>query len=114
MEPVTLIAAALAAGAAAGGQDAAQSAVKDAYTALRDRLTRARSERPGEPPSEEPESIADVATVLRRADPAVVDGLLLDSDRLIGALHHEVRVRVDDSRGVIVGDHATQTNHFAG
>lgn len=40
MDPFTLIVAALLAGAAAGGQDAAQAAVRDAYSALRRRVSR--------------------------------------------------------------------------
>lgn len=44
MDPVSVIVAALVAGIAAGGQGAAEKAVKDAYGALRARLTRLGAE----------------------------------------------------------------------
>lgn len=121
MEPLTVITTALIAGAAAGGTEAASMAVRDAYTALRDRLSGGADSRTitvieaneaapgsniaelettlGERATREHELRADAETLLT----------LLPSDRVE---HARGRIDLRHSQGVQIGDHGTQHNTF--
>lgn len=117
---VELIVAALSAGAAAGLTDTASAAVRDTYASLK-RLLRPRLR-------------GDAAELLdaEETDPdfwesrlgeeltdsgAVTDvEILAAASRLLELAGLQVvgkyRVEVSESKGVQIGDHSTQTNHF--
>lgn len=123
MDPLTIITAALVAGAAAGGQDAASAAVRDAYTAVRDRIRRSVGEDLAESVLDTNESdpgsnIAELSETLTRhgidenttvgeAAAALLAALPADQVR-------DARARIDlrEARGVQFGNYNTQHNSF--
>jgi hypothetical protein len=124
MDPVMLIATALAAGAALGLKDTASAAVKDAYGSLKALATRRLSgRRNGElvlarhedaPQAWEGPLVAEL-TAAGAADDA---GLVAAAQALmslvdeIGSRAGKYAVQVQGSQGVQVGDHNTQHNVF--
>ena len=124
MEPVSLIAGALAAGALKGVGESATQAVKDTYAGLKAAVAARFSGKP----------TAEVMLAEHAKDPEIFDRALVkeltaagaDSDPRIVQLaqelmalldHHgtatgKYRVDLSGARGVQVGDHNTQTNTF--
>ncbi|WP_280243436.1 RIP homotypic interaction motif-containing protein [Nocardia abscessus] len=124
MDPLTIIVSALIAGAAAGGKDAASAAVRDAYTALRDRLTggdadsgtitviEANEAVPGGNIGELEARLGERAIGDRELQAAAEALLLrLPSDRVD---HARSRIDLSHAQGVQIGDHNTQHNAYGG
>lgn len=122
MDPLTVIITALIAGAAAGGTEAASMAVRDAYTALRDRLSggadsgtitviEANEAAPGSNIGELEETLSRHRSMEDRELQAAAQTLLsrLPSDRVD---HARSRIDLRHARGVQIGDHSTQHNTF--
>ncbi|PSL52709.1 hypothetical protein B0I31_112178 [Saccharothrix carnea] len=128
VEPVLL---ALAAGAAVGAGETASTAVQDAYRGLKTATGRVlRRKVTAEADDAEVEAVveerlADPGThrdeleaALTRADPEERAELLVAARRLLDLVDPEdpaltkYRVELRDNKGVQVGDHNTQTNHF--
>ncbi|RDI43544.1 hypothetical protein [Nocardia mexicana] len=124
MDPFTVIATALVAGAAAGGQDAASAAVRDAYTAVRNRIRHgaaAPEEVTAAIEANESAPGADVSKI----EAALTHAGLVDDGQLRAAAEEllsllpgervdQARARVDlrHAQGVVLGDHNTQHNTF--
>ncbi|WP_181719595.1 hypothetical protein [Nocardia gipuzkoensis] len=121
MDPITVIVTALVAGAAAGGSDAAAAAVRDAYTAIRNRLSQAGHDTASIIEANETapgENVAAIEAAVRR------NGLGDDRDTADAAqrlLAHLPTERIDQARslidlsharGVQLGDHNIQNNKF--
>jgi hypothetical protein len=124
MDPVTLIATALAAGAALGLKDTASAAVQDAYGSLKalaaSRLARRREGELvlaefEEAPHAWEELLAAELTAAAAADDAnlvaAAQALMSLVDRA-GSRAGKYAVQVRDSQGVQVGDRNTQHNIF--
>jgi hypothetical protein len=124
VDPVSVIAAALAAGAAAGVQDTASAAVKDAYARLRGLVGRWVAGKPdaevvlgrhAEAPQTWQASLeALLADSEAGRDPEVIkaaQALLALVDQA-GAQAGKYRVDLRGSQGVQVGDDNVQTNTF--
>ncbi|WP_280304273.1 hypothetical protein [Nocardia abscessus] len=124
MDPLTIIVSALIAGAAAGGKDAASAAVRDAYTALRVRLTggdadsgtitviEANEAVPGGNIGELEARLGERAIGDRELQAAAEALLLrLPSDRVD---HARSRIDLSHAQGVQIGDHDTQHNAYGG
>lgn len=123
MDPITIIVGALIAGAAAGGSEAASAAVRDAYTALRNRIQRAGADSETsiaiETNERDPGSnVAEIEAVIARHRlvedlqvRAVAEALLeqLPADRVADAKNH---IDLRHAKGVQVGDRNTQQNRF--
>ncbi|WP_024799482.1 hypothetical protein [Nocardia sp. BMG51109] len=123
MDPLTVITTALIVGAAAGGQDAATAAVRDAYTALRDRLTgggddsgaveviEANEAAPGGNVAELEDALRHHRSVGDSELRSAAETLLseLPSDRVEAA---RARIDLRHAQGVQIGDHGTQHNTF--
>ncbi|GAB2718190.1 hypothetical protein [Nocardia thraciensis] len=124
MDPFTVIATALVAGAAAGGQDAASAAVRDAYTAIRDRIRHGAAA---------PEAATATIEAMEAAPEADVSGIeealtragVVDDDRLrtmanelLSLLPQDQvdraanRIDLRGAQGVQLGNHNTQHNTF--
>jgi len=118
---VDLIVTALTAGAAAGITDTASNAIRDAYATLSQLVRRRLTDRGGQA----------VALDAEETDPAVwetrlraeLTGTGVDHDDQVLAAAQELLARLEapatqyrvdlrDAKGVQVGDHNTQTNHF--
>ncbi|MCG7523386.1 hypothetical protein MHW47_02855 [Streptomyces sp. OfavH-34-F] len=124
MEPVLVIASALAAGAGVGASNVASAAVQDSYAALRDAVRRRFSGRRDAEEAlagheEDPETWQDRLTACLAEAGAAEDAELLaaaeDVLRLAGRGSGEAgRTVVDlrDARGVQVGDGNVQHNTF--
>ncbi|MGY1900824.1 RIP homotypic interaction motif-containing protein [Nocardia gipuzkoensis] len=121
MDPLTIIVSALIAGAAAGGKDAASAAVRDAYTALRERLTGGDADSgtitvieavPGGNIGELEARLGE-RTIGDRELQAAAEALLLrlPSDRVD---HARSRIDLSHAQGVQIGDHNTQHNAYGG
>lgn len=128
MTGVELILAALATGAAAGVSESAGSAVRDAYAGLRDALRRrAAPDGPdgGTPEPLEAEEVEPGLWEARMRGRLVETGadrdervlaaarLLLERAGAAGAPRTGHTVDAEQARGVQIGDHNTQTNHFS-
>lgn len=129
IESVELVVAALSAGAAAGAGNATSTAVQDAYQGLKS-LTRkalrrgdvgdvAESDAVVEATLADPSAYREVlAEVLSKAGVAEDDELLTAARRVLDLVEshasyaEKYRVVLNDSQGVQVGDHNTQTNTF--
>ena len=122
MDPVTLVATALAAGVALGVTDTASSAVRDAYTGLKDLVRRRLADRPGaELVLARYEQDPDRWRVPLMAELSQVGcdaGMVMAARRLM-ALADEGRARTGKytvdlrgAQGVQVGDHNKQDNVF--
>ncbi len=121
MDPVTVIVTALASGAGSGVKDAASSAVKDAYNGLKALASRVLAGRKkGELVLAEHEQAPEVwakplAEELRAAGAAGNADLLAAAQLLLGLLDAagtaagKYLVTIQNSQGVQVGDHNTQT-----
>ena len=126
MDPVTLIITALASGAGSGLKDTASSAVKDAYSGLKTLASRALAGRnKGELVLAEHEQAPQVwekplAEELRAAGAADDADLLAAAELLLslvdatGTAEGKYRVTIQNSQGVQVGDHNTQTINLGG
>jgi len=124
MDPVTLIVTALASGAGSGLKDAASSAVADAYNGLKALAARALAGRKkGELVLAEHEQAPEVwekplAEELRAAGAADNADLVAAAELLMslmdaaGTAAGKYRVVVQNSQGIQVGDHNTQTLNF--
>jgi len=124
VDPVTLIVAALAAGASSALQDGASAAVKDAYARLKALVRKRFAARPkGELVLAEHEAAPQTweAPLAAELSAAGADGdadLVAAAQALMslvdeaGSRSGKYVVAVRDSQGVVVGDHATQTNTF--
>jgi hypothetical protein len=121
MDPLTVITTALIAGAAAGGTEAASMAVRDAYTALRDRLSgdadsgtitvlEANEAAPGSNIGELETTLGERAARDQQLQ-AAAETLLarLPTERVE---HARSKIDLRHARGVQVGDHNTQHNTF--
>lgn len=120
MDPLTIIATALVAGAAAGGKDAASATVRDAYAALRDRISRhtddsdaiaaveANEAAPGSNAVDLQEALAAAGLNDDRELRAAAE-LLLTHLRPDGTA---TRIDLRHAKGVQVGEQNTQTNTF--
>ncbi|MEU6974890.1 MULTISPECIES: hypothetical protein [unclassified Streptomyces] len=130
MTGVELILAALATGAAAGVSESAGTAVRDAYAGLRDALRRrAAPEGAGDdtgtrelPAAEETEPGLWEARMRGRLVETGADRdervlaaarLLLERAEAAGARRAGPVVNAEQAKGVQIGDHNTQTNHFS-
>lgn len=130
MDPITVILTALAAGASAGAIDELKDEVKDkakaAYAKLRDLVTRrfrekgtANAEGALADYEKKPKVYqAGLEDKLRESD-ADRDSELMEAAKTLlefvqqqGPASAKYSVRIDGAEGVIVGDHATQTNTF--
>ncbi|BCK57509.1 hypothetical protein [Nocardia wallacei] len=123
MDPFTIITTALIAGAAAGGKDAASAAVRDAYAALRERLTSGGDDSAAVAVIEANEAasgsnIDELEDVLRRHRWAEDDELRSVAETILSQLPsdrvEDARSRIDlrQAQGVQIGDHGTQHNTF--
>ncbi|MEV4126934.1 hypothetical protein [Nocardia sp. NPDC049707] len=123
MDPITVIVTALIAGAAAGGQEAASAAVRDAYLAIRSRISRGGGDAEATVAIEanEAEPGGDVAAI----EAAVTRALVVDdvelrawAARLLAAVpsahvdRAQSRIDLSYAKGVQVGDDNTQHNTF--
>jgi hypothetical protein len=125
VDPVSLIAAALAAGAVAGARNTATEAVRDSYTALKELVRRRLSERISgqealarhETAPDQDGGVLEAELVAARAsdDPAMVDATqqLLAMLNPAGTRAGKYAVDLSGALGVQVGDHNTQTNTFS-
>ncbi|SNT63402.1 hypothetical protein SAMN05421812_11587 [Asanoa hainanensis] len=110
MEGLELIIAALAAGATAGASDVAGAAVRDAYTALRRLLGR-------KAPEADLDAVdTELAHELERSG-AADDPEIIEAARQVLASAEGARMRIgsieiNDSTGVMIGDHGTMTLHI--
>jgi hypothetical protein len=124
MDPVTLIVTALAAGAASALQDGTSAAVKDAYARLKALVTRrfvsrakaelVLAEHQGAPQTWEKPLAAELSAAGAEGDADLVAAAqalmsLLDE---VGSRAGKYMMTVQDSQGVQVGQHNTQTNIF--
>jgi hypothetical protein len=125
VDPITIIAGALAAGALKGAGETATSAVKDAYAALKSALAIRFAEREVsvevlDEHEDDPETYEKpLAKRLQQADagsdPRIVElaealmRLMDDSTPRPGKYNVDVR----DAQGVQIGDHSTQHNTFS-
>jgi hypothetical protein len=117
---VELIVAALAAGAAAGITDTTSAAIRDAYTRLRDGVQRRLADR-----DERATLALDAGEAGRLGEDLVGSGadrdeqILASARELLagldpaGARAGKYSVDLREAKGVMVGDHNTQTNTFA-
>lgn len=127
MDPVTLIVAALAAGAATGVGETATQAVRDAYASLRTAVAARFSGHPkaeqtlqdhaDDPDAYEKPLARQIQATGTDRDPRIValaEELirLMTAEGAAGGSHGRYLVDLRDSRGVVVGDHNTQTNNF--
>ena len=124
MDPVTLIVTALAAGAASALQDGASSAVKDAYARVTALVKKRFANRPkGElvlaehqaaPQTWEAPLAAELSAAGADGDPDLVAAAqaLMSLVDDAGSRAGKYAVTVQESEGVQVGDHNTQTNTF--
>jgi hypothetical protein len=124
MDPVTLIVTALAAGTSAALQDGASAAVKEAYARLKALVKRRFAARPkGELVLAEHEAAPQTweAPLVAELSAAGADGdadLVAAAQALMklidgaGSRSGKYVVAVQDSQGVQIGDHNTQTNTF--
>lgn len=129
IESVELVVTALTAGAAVGVGDAASAAMRDAYDGLKSLAGKAlrrgavASEAEGDVRFEE--ELADPVTHRERLVAALSEvdlekhgELMAAARRVLSFVDHEGSgagghgVVVRNSQGVVVGNHATQTNHF--
>jgi hypothetical protein len=121
MEPVTLIAAALAAGVAAGAQDTAAEAVKDAYNGLKTLVGRRLAGRSDDesvlerleaaPEEWRPRLEAELVRADAGADTEAVDA----ARRLLALLNGSgaaSQVNVSGGQGVQTGPGSFQVNNF--
>jgi RIP homotypic interaction motif len=124
MDPISLVVTALAAGAAAALQDGAKSAIKAGYARLRE-LAKKRFKNPadGEFLLQKHEAAPDtwqdpLAAELAEAGAGNDGDLLAAAQELMklldtaGSQAGKYVVSVQDSHGIQVGDHNTQTNYF--
>lgn len=129
MDPVTLIAAALAAGASAGVSDSASAAVKDSHAALRD-LVRRRLRRSGGQADEQAVEVVEAQTmdspgqhdrlvaILRAADAGADKELVAAAQHLLetvdpaGTRVGKYVIDLRNATGVQVGDNPTMTLHL--
>lgn len=123
MDPITVIVTALIAGAAAGGSDAAAAAVRDAYAAIRNRLSQAGRDAettaaieaneaaPGENVAAIEAAVTRTGLGSDQEAGAAASRLLanLSSDRIEQA---KSLIDLSHAQGVQVGDHNTQNNTF--
>ena len=124
MDPVTLIVTALAAGAASALQDGTSAAVKDAYARLKALVTRrfARrakaelvlAEHQDAPQTWERPLAAELSAAGAESDADLVAAAqaLMSLVDEAGSRAGKYLVTVQDSQGLQVGDHNTQTNIF--
>ncbi|WP_024805287.1 hypothetical protein [Nocardia sp. BMG51109] len=123
MDLLTTITTALVAGAAAGGQDAAAAAVRDAYTALRDRLTGGGDDSATAVVIEANEAapggnIGELEDALRLRGSADGNELRSAAETLLSRLpsdrvnHARTSIDLRHAQGVQIGDHGTQHNSF--
>lgn len=124
MEPFTVIATALITGAAAGGTEAASMAVRDAYAALRDRLSGGGADSAALTVIEANEAapgtnIVELETTLEQRGVLNDDEVRAAAEALLMRLpsdqidHARRRIDVRDAQGVQVGDYNTQHNTFS-
>ncbi|MFC8507349.1 hypothetical protein ACFU3J_10525 [Streptomyces sp. NPDC057411] len=124
MTGVELILAALATGAAAGVSETAGTAVRDAYAGLRDALRR-RAGGAADPATRELLEAEEVEPGLWEArmrgrleetgadrDEEVLAAARLLLERADGP-RARPEVNAEQAKGVQIGDHNTQTNHFS-
>ena len=126
MDPVTLTITALAAGTAAGIKDSASTAIKDAYSSLRELVSRKlKGHHDGElvltrhqeaPEVWEGPLIAELTTAGVADDAAIVAAAqaLMNLIDQSGSQAGKYAVHIEGSHGVQVGDHNTQHNIFDG
>jgi hypothetical protein len=124
MDPVTLIATALAAGAASALQDGVSATVKDAYARLKALVTKQFADRPkaqlvlaeheAAPQTWEAPLAAELSAVgaERDADLVAAAQVLMNLVDEAGSRSGKYLITVHGSQGVQVGDHNTQTNTF--
>lgn len=124
MDPVTLIAGALAAGALKGAGDTATSAVKDAYTTLKTAVAARFAERQVptavlDEHEEDPETYErPLAKRIHQADAADDPRIVELAQTLMHLMDDEgtragkYTVDVRGAKGVQIGDHGTQHNVF--
>lgn len=124
MDPVTLIVTALAAGAASALQDGTSAAVKGAYARLKALVTRrfagrAKAElvladHQAAPQTWEKPLAAELSAAGAESDADLVAAAqaLMSLVDEAGSRAGKYLVTVQDSQGVQVGDHNTQTNIF--
>jgi RIP homotypic interaction motif len=124
MDPVTLIVTALAAGAASALQDGTSAAVKDAYARLKALVTRrfagrakaelVLAEHQAAPQTWERPLAAELSAAGAESDAELVVAAqaLMNLVDEAGSRAGKYLVTVQDSQGVQVGDHNTQTNIF--
>jgi hypothetical protein len=124
MDPITLIATALAAGAALGLKDTAASAVKDAYAALKALVRRRLASRPDAevvlarheqaPETWQAPLMAELgeAGADRDRDLVIAAQALMSLVDEAGARAGKYTVDVRGAQGVQIGDHNRQDNVF--
>ncbi len=123
VDPLTIITTALIAGAAAGGKDAASATVRDAYTALRDRLTGGGDNSGAVAVIEANEAVpggnvGDLEDTLRLRRSAEDGELRSIAETLLSKVPPErveqARSRIDlrHAQGVQIGDYSNQHNTF--
>lgn len=123
MDPFTIITTALIAGAAAGGKDAASAAIRDAYSALRDRLTGGGDDSAAVAVIEANEAtpggnVGELEDTLRLHRWTGDDELRSVAETLLSQLPsdrvEDARRRIDlrHAQGIQIGDHGTQHNTF--
>lgn len=112
MDPLTLIVTALIAGAAAGGQDAASSAVRDAYGALRRRISGDGANPDITAAIQESESIdggdrAALEAAVRRAEADGDSEVRVLAQRVLDSVPKQVFNDLRYAQGVHIGDGGT-------
>jgi hypothetical protein len=125
MDPVTLIADALAAAVLKGTGEAASTAVKDAYTALKNALatrfaehqvaTTVLDDHEEDPETYEKPLLKKIQQAGAGDDPRILE-LAQTLLRLMdesGSRAGKYAVNIHESQGVQIGDHSTQHNTFS-
>lgn len=124
MEPITLIATALAAGAALGAKETASSAMKDAYAGLKALAKRRLGGRPGTelllakhervPEAWREALVAELAEAGADHDLELVAAAqaLMNIVDAAGARAGRYKIDVRGAQGVQIGDHNRQRNVF--
>ncbi|WP_024804168.1 hypothetical protein [Nocardia sp. BMG51109] len=123
MDPFTTIITALIAGAAAGGKDAASTTVRDAYSALHDRLTGGGDDSGAVAVIEANEAapggnVGELEDTLRLHRWIGDDELRSVAETIVSQLPsdrvEDARSRIDlrHAQGIQIGDHGTQHNIF--
>jgi hypothetical protein len=123
VDPITLIATALAAGVSAAVKDTAGQAIKDAYESLKGLIRRKFGSKPIAEAVEQHEAAPDAGreslkTALADAGADRDEEILAAAKKVLeladpeGAAKGKYNVTISGSKGVVVGDNATVTQTF--